>query len=94
MFDLDVAFNLAEAGLWFVFAGIFGVWALRATGPLRGLYGKLAPAFLAFGLSDIVEAQTGAWWRPWWLLVLKGGCICVFLYGVWAYRRIKRSESV
>lgn len=61
---------------------------------MRSLCGLLASAFLAFGLSDIIESQTGAWWRPWWLLVLKGGCICAFLYGAWAYRRIKRDERL
>lgn len=89
---LDELFNLAEAGLWFVFAGVFAALALRAQGPLRRLCGWLVPAFFAFGLSDIIEAQTGAWWRPWWLLVLKGGCICAFLYGARTYRRIKRGE--
>jgi hypothetical protein len=90
---LDELFNLAEAGLWFVFAGIFAALALRAQGPLRRLCGGLAPAFLAFGLSDLVEARSGAWWRPWWLLVLKGACICAFLYAAWAYRRIRRGEG-
>jgi len=91
---LEEMFNLAEAGLWFVFAGVFAALTLRATGSMRRLCGLLVPAFLAFGLSDIIEAQTGAWWRPWWLLVLKGGCICVFLYGAWAYRRIRRVERM
>ena len=27
--------------------------------------------FLLFGVSDIVEIYTGAWWSPWWLLTWK-----------------------
>ncbi|MBE7458640.1 MAG: hypothetical protein KJ057_17160 [Phycisphaerae bacterium] len=35
--------------------------------------------FLAFGASDVVEADTGAWWRPWWLLAWKAACLAVLL---------------
>lgn len=31
-------------------------------------------ALVLFGLSDVVEAGTGAWWRPWWLLAWKLTC--------------------
>ena len=27
--------------------------------------------FVAFGASDVVEVYSGAWWRPWWLLIWK-----------------------
>jgi hypothetical protein len=28
-----------------------------------------------FGLSDLVESQTGAWWTPWWLFAWKALCV-------------------
>jgi len=31
--------------------------------------------FFCFGVSDIIEASTGAWWRPLWLLGLKCSCV-------------------
>jgi hypothetical protein len=31
--------------------------------------------FAFFGLSDLVEVTTGAWWRPWWLLAWKAACL-------------------
>jgi hypothetical protein len=36
-------------------------------------------ALILFGLSDIVELQTGAFWRPWWLFVWKSGCVAMFM---------------
>lgn len=39
-----------------------------------------AAAFALFGVSDILEAHTGAWWRPWWLLMMKGTCLAVFAW--------------
>lgn len=31
----------------------------------------LSSLFLTFGVSDVVEVFSGAWWRPWWLLIWK-----------------------
>lgn len=91
--DLTVIGNLIEAGLWLVFAIAFGVMAGRASGPKRRLWAILAGAFFVFALSDVVESRTGAWWRPWWLLVVKTSCIAVFLYGVREYLRIAKSTG-
>ncbi len=38
-----------------------------------------AISLILFGLSDVVELQTGAFWRPWWLLVWKAGCMGAFV---------------
>ena len=47
--------------------------------------------FVIFGISDFVEAHTGAWWRPWWLLVWKGLCLLVFLILLVRYAREKQA---
>lgn len=39
-----------------------------------------AVAFALFGVSDVVETTTGAWWRPWWLLLWKSTCVATFLW--------------
>ena len=92
MDDLTVIGNLVEAVLWLVFTLAFGTMAYRARGERRRLWSILAVAFAFFSASDVIESQTGAWWRPWWLLIMKTGCIAVFLYGVLTYRRIKKAE--
>jgi len=38
-----------------------------------------AVVFVLFGISDLVETQTGAWWKPWWLLVWKVLCVHAML---------------
>ena len=92
MDDLTVIGNLAEAVLWMAFAAIFAALAYRASERKRRLWLILTVSFLAFSASDVIESQTGAWWRPLWLLVLKTSCIGVFLYGAWEYRRIRLNE--
>ncbi|MGY8656657.1 MAG: hypothetical protein ACKVJX_23835 [Verrucomicrobiia bacterium] len=93
MNDLSCTGNMVESVLWAAFAIAFCVMAFRATGRRRRLSLTLAAAFLAFGVSDLIEAQTGAWWRPPWLFILKAGCVGVFAYGVWEYRRIRNTEA-
>jgi hypothetical protein len=69
--------NRVEACLWLGIAASLAVAARRAT--VRRDCVAAAIAFALFGVSDLVEATTGAWWTPWWLLVWKGGCLVAFL---------------
>ena len=83
--------NYAEAVLW----GVVGIAFLVAAVIPRNRSNRAAcliaaAAFLLFGVSDVVEASTGAWWRPWWLLVWKGGCIAIFAALLWRYVRKQR----
>ena len=75
--------NYTEAAVWVGMA----VWcAVRGVRLRSGRMGVLAAALVMFGLSDIVEVKTGAWYRPWWLLVWKGVClvtIVAMLVGIW-----------
>jgi len=52
-----------------------------------------AVAFGLFGWSDWVEATTGAWWNPWWLLAWKAGCILVFVALLVRYQRSRRKGA-
>ena len=92
MQDWTVSGNLLEAGLWASIALTLVVWAVREAGRRRRLWGGLASAFLVFAVSDIIESQTGAWWRPLWLLAIKAGCLAVFLSGAREYRNICQTE--
>jgi len=71
--------NYVEAVLWLAIGLAFGARALLKRNGWRTECGIAALAFVLFGVSDIVEATTGAWWRPWWLLIWKAACLCVFL---------------
>jgi hypothetical protein len=93
MNDLEKNGNLIEAVLWFAFTVVFVFKAWQADKRWRRLFGTLAGAFLVFSVSDVIESRTGAWWRPLWLLLMKGACLGVFLWGIWAYRRLKKSDG-
>ncbi|WP_413160909.1 hypothetical protein ACL6C3_20580 [Capilliphycus salinus ALCB114379] len=67
--------NYIEAGIWGVFAAGFAVAAFKNRGWVRVHRMMAAITFFLFGLSDIVEVETGGWWRPWWLFVWKSLCI-------------------
>ena len=78
--DIDPRFILAnhiEAALW----ATLGVGFLLSTisSKRRGVKLAAGIVLLAFGTSDWVESRTGAWYRPWWLLVWKGACLAVLL---------------
>ena len=55
--------NYIEAGLWLIIGLLFLVCALRGRCNCRAA-GLAAITFALFGVSDVVEVQTGAWWRP------------------------------
>ena len=71
--------NLAEAGFWIAVAVIAAAIGARRSGRVRGRCFLLAATLIAFGLSDVVETTTGAWWRPWWLFLWKAICVAVLL---------------
>ena len=84
--------NYIEAGLWLVLGLGAAVQAVRYSGALRRDLVILAVDLIAFGLSDVVETRTGAWWRPWWLLAWKAACVGVMLALLLTYvrRRMRR----
>ncbi len=84
--------NYAEAALWSVIAAALLVHAVCQGGPGRWRRGLAAAMFLRFAPSDVVEVQTGAWWRPWWLLCWKAGCVGASLALLVQYAVTKRRD--
>lgn len=91
--DLHSLGNYLEAGLWILLGLGFAVHATRSPRPQwrRGWVTSLA--LVAFGLSDLAEVGTGAWWRPWWLLTWKGGCVAIFGVLLAQHYRGKRQQA-
>lgn len=84
--------NHVEACLWVVIGLAILIHAARTSRPRRTRAFFAAICFLLFGASDIVEAETGAWWRPWWLLLWKGACLIGILWWVRSYLRERRKR--
>lgn len=89
--DFASIFNYFEAGLWFTIALTVFFRSKNLQPDLKRLGTIVSISFILFSFSDIVEASTGAWWRPLWLLGLKGLCILSFVYCWIKYNKIKTS---
>jgi phosphoglycerol transferase MdoB-like AlkP superfamily enzyme len=91
--DMPQIFNSLEMFIWLIVGVIFFANGFRRSNRYKKLTFLLAAAYIAFGLSDGVEANTGAWWQPWWLLLWKVLCIVIFVislvYYLWNERRFK-----
>jgi len=83
--------NACEAALWTMMA------LMTAFSPIRGLRPLLRVQFclffLLFAVSELIEIQTGAWWRPWGLAVWKGICILMLAGGFVRLHRNRQGES-
>jgi beta-lactamase regulating signal transducer with metallopeptidase domain len=86
-------FNYFEIGLWF----LFGIAMILQSQTMGEAYRKVlyasAVAFFAFSVSDYIEIQTGAWWTPWWLFILKALCVITFVVCLVLFLKIKKSQS-
>jgi hypothetical protein len=84
--------NRGECVLWLTLAAVL-LMKSRRTAPWAKPYARLSAVVLAaFGLSDVVESYTGAWWKPWWLLAWKAACIAaVLVLGSLAWRTHRRN---
>ena len=79
--------NYIEGGFWIMLGVGAGIQAVRYSGAGRRDLLILTVDLIAFGVSDLVETRTGAWWRPWWLLAWKAACVGVMLALLLAYAR-------
>lgn len=90
---LSLYFNVIEAGFWIVIGLGFAVAALRASSKRRTRCLQATVTLVAFGISDIVECYTGAWWRPWWLFAWKALCVAVLFALLFEYWQRKRAPN-
>lgn len=74
---MTAVFNVCEGFLWLGLALALAVRSRTATPPTKRLGFVAAAAFAAFAGTDFVEARTGAWYDPPWLLAYNIACIAV-----------------
>mgnify|MGYP000510082498 CR=1 FL=1 len=93
---MDIAeFNYIESVLWFIIAiGLLvHSFKLEKSDASFKICLIASVAFVAFGVSDIIEAQTGAWWRPFSLLVLKVICVVTFVLCFFKYKKLQGAKK-
>jgi hypothetical protein len=66
--------NLIEGIFWLLLGGLCVAMFVAGKWPSRWVI-PLAVLLILFGVSDLIERHTGAWWRPWWLLLWKAVCV-------------------
>jgi len=86
-------YNIFEGFLWSVFAAVFFVAALKPGEKNRRFCLMGGLIFVVMSLSEFYEVRTGAWWRPWWLILWKGGVGVAFVPMYLWYRKIKRKQK-
>jgi len=69
-------FNVIEAIIWFALATWLLCLGLKTRSHLKRTFLVFSVTLYVFGISDIIETQTGAWYRPLGLFLLK--VVCVF----------------
>lgn len=84
--NYHIVFNFCESILWISFGcTMFVVTVKSALKRPKVLY-VAAITFVVFGISDIIEIYTGAWWQPLWLLIMKVSCIVSFIVCFISYK--------
>ena len=84
-------FNLIEAILWI---GI-GLYMVHKSFSVKEYKNILITAilFLLFGVSDIIEIYSGAWWSSWYLLIWKISNGIALLYFTFKLLKIRKTQA-
>ena len=91
--DALAIFNCVEAVFWMTIGSVV-LWRDRGSRPKIAMGLRLATIaglwFILFGISDIFEVYTGAWYRPVSLLIFKATCIAALIACGVTYRLTRR----
>jgi phosphotransferase system glucose/maltose/N-acetylglucosamine-specific IIC component len=90
--DIHTHFNFIEGIFWITVGVLVFIYSFKAKVLVHNIYYIGSVLLIVFVLSDFVEIHSGAWWRPWWLLIWKGVCLAGFaVLGI--YVLIKKNSS-
>ena len=82
--DVSQIFNSIEMFFWLIVSAIFFASGLYKHNRYEKLLFLLSVALVAFGVSDGVEVNTGAWWLPVWKIscvIILAGCL-IYYHGI------------
>ena len=91
---LVVLFNAGECIFWIALGMIvFRRNRRESSKRIRKISVFATGAFVFFGISDLVECFSGAWWEPPWLFVLKVLCVLALVGCFYFYRKEKSRDK-
>ena len=91
--QFDQWFNLFEAMLWFAIGMILTLRSRVVAQRFKRLCLVAGLTFFVFGMTDICEIYTRAWFKPRALLALNAACIIVLLLCSITYYKRKNHLS-
>ena len=87
------AVNTIFAIFWFFAGGACVCEAARTKGRNRASFISIGLVFIVFAVSDVIEVITGAWWHPWWLLLMKVLCVVALLAIAFVFRNASTAHQ-
>ena len=82
-------FNAVEAAFWIAMGGVLAFRTRSMPARFRRLSGVAAIALICFGITDVIEVFTGAWYEPVALLAFNAICLATLLGCLLRYRAIR-----
>ncbi len=88
-------FNYLEAGLWVLMALVVSFKAIfdKDMAEYKSVLFFLSFWLVLFGISDVIEARTGAWWEPLGLLAFKAVCVTGLAYCFVCYYHLWKTKT-
>jgi len=89
--EIVVYGNIIEGVFWILMSLFFWVPACRRGEKHRWFCVFGGAVLVIFGCSDFYEAHTGAWWKPWWLIVWNAACVGGIIFTILWYVKMHGS---
>lgn len=94
-YDFAFCFNLIEALIWFSISVKFATLAIKNATALKRAFIVFSLTMFLFGISDLIELFTRAWYKPVGLFLLKASCVVSIAYCVFVFfRNRKEFENI
>ena len=85
---IEQYFNVFEGCFWIVMGvGLYIYNHRKRVVVFKHNFG-LGFILVMFGISDFIEVTTGAWYRPWWLFVMKAICVVGLFGAIYVYVKV------
>jgi hypothetical protein len=77
--DLPKIWNAVEVFLWGWIGIAFFIHSVVVRGEIWSLGSSMGVLFTMFSITDATEIETGAWWSPVWLFLMKAVIVICFI---------------